>query len=127
MTDQRQDCPIVYRDVWLLAEDDVMKDEEYVREYLEDVYFEGAILSAAGDIVHCGWSIADGKTEAEAWANAKEFVDKRKDEIKDVQDEISWLRESIHQAEEFGIDSSVWKRILAREQIVLDKFRKGFN
>lgn len=127
MTDQRQDCPIAYRDAWLSAKEDMLNDEEYVRNHLEDVYFEGSIFNNSGDIVHQGWGIADGKTEAEAWAAAKVFVDKREHEIKDVKEEISWIRESIHQAEELGINSSVWQRILAREQVVLAKLRKGFK
>ena len=118
MTEQPQDCPIAYRDAWLSAKEDMINDEEYVRNHLEDVYFEGSIFNNSGDIVHQGWGIADGKTEVEAWAAAKVFVDKRKDEIADVEDEIHFIED---------YDSPRAERILAREQAALAKLRKGFK
>lgn len=64
-------------------------------------------------------------TEAEAWSAARAFTEARLESIRLVEEEVAWVTERL--ACPMSKDCETAKRILAREQKVLEELQRGMK
>ena len=113
-------------------------DEEYVRSKWENVTSNSTPqYGVEGNLVYWNiysddWLIASGhETEDASWSAAAEFTCSREEEIRQVEEEIGVCEGCLRMWQPpFGNDYGgvgPMKRILSREQAVLDKLKRGMK
>lgn len=100
------------------------EDERVVRDAWEKIFDRETIVAGHGWMVRLPiiWheSMTDGyfRSKDEAWSAARKFTDKRREDIRLVRRDISWVEDFVGDARD---------SILARLQADLDDLLKGWR